>query len=219
MVESGKLYEAVMEKLEFEKSLDASNITISIKDPEIVVLGGFVKNYIEKTIAENAVKNIPGVKAVADELQIDSSAWKTRSDAEIAVAATNALDWSALVPKNRIKVVVENGYLTLSGEVEWQHQKKSAFFAVWNLLGVKSIINNIIVKPIVNIEIDTVKEQIAKEFERNARLDASKVIVEVIERKIILKGTVRNLEEVEEAIDAAWAIPGVSEVQNDLVVE
>lgn len=95
----------------------------------------------------------------------------------------------------------------------------SALFAVRNLLGVKSVFNNIVVKPSIIIDANKVKEQITKEFERNARLDASKVVVEVIGKKIILKGAVRNLEEVDEAVDAAWSIPGVSEVQDDLRIE
>lgn len=218
MVANGKLYTTVMEKLNFEPRLDAKNITISIKDPGIVVLGGTVTSYIEKIIAENAVKNIPGIRAVADELQVDLSSWNgtMRTDAEIAKAANNALEWNVLVPKNRIKLVIENGYITLSGEVEWNHQKESALFTVRNLLGVKSVINNIVVKPSIIIDANKVKEQIIKEFERNARLDASKVDVEVIGKKIILRGEVRNLEEEDEAVHAAWSIPGVSEVQDDL---
>jgi osmotically-inducible protein OsmY len=83
MVANGKLYTTVMEKLNFERRLDSTNITISIKNPGIVVLGGTVKSYIEKTIAENAVKNIPSVKVVADELQVDLSSWNgtMRTDA------------------------------------------------------------------------------------------------------------------------------------------
>ena len=218
MVANGKLYTTVMEKLNFEPRLDATNITISIKDPGIVVLGGTVKSYIEKTIAENAVKNIPGVRAVADKLQVDSSTWKIRTDTEIAKAANNTLDWNVFVPKNCIKLVVEEGCIILSGEVEWNHQKESALSAVRNLLGVKSVIDNIVIKPSIIIDANKVHEQITKEFERNARLDASRIIVEVKGRKIILKGEVRHLEEVDEALDAAWSIPGVSEVEVDLII-
>ena len=218
MIANGKLYTTVMEKLNFEPRLDAANITISVQDPGIVVLGGTVKSYIEKTIAENAVKNIPGIRAVADELEVDSSTWKIRTDAEIAKAANSALDWNVFVPKNRLKLVVEDGDIKLSGEVEWHHQKESALFAVKNLLGVKSVINNIVVKPSIIIDADKVKQEITKEFERNARLDASKVVVEVIGKRIILKGEVLNLEEVDEAVKAAWSIPGVSEVQDHLKI-
>jgi osmotically-inducible protein OsmY len=218
MVANGKLYTTVMEKLNFEPRLDSSDITISIKDPEIVVLAGSVKSYIEKSIAETSVKNIPGVKAVVDELRVDSSTWRKRNDSDIAKAATHALEWNVLVPSDSIKVVVEDGCVTLTGEVEWKYQKHSAWSAVSNLLGVRSVLNNITVKPSTNINIGKVKEQIAKEFERNARFEANKVQVEVIEGKIILKGELSNLDEVDEAEEAAWSVEGVAEVDNRLRV-
>jgi osmotically-inducible protein OsmY len=218
MVANGKLYITVMEKLNFEPRLDASDISISIKDPEIVVLAGSVKSYLEKSIAETSVKNIPGVKAVVDELKVDSSTWRKRSDADIAKAATHALEWNVLVPGDAIKVVVEDGCITLTGEVEWQYQKNSAWSAVSNLLGVRSVLNNILVKPSTNINVEKVKEQITREFERNARFEANKVIVEVVDGKIILKGELNNLDEVDEAEEAAWSVEGVSKVDNQLRV-
>jgi len=220
MEDNGRLYTTVMEKLKFEPRLDVSDILVAIKGKsDIVVLGGTVKSYVEKLIAENAVKNIPGLKAVADEMKVDSSARYKRSDVDIAAAANNALKWNVMVPEDRIKLVVEDGFVTLSGSVEWQHQKYSAHKAVSNLWGVKSIVNNIKITPIITINSAKVKEQIIKEFERNARIDASKVRVEVDGSKIVLRGSLRNLEEVDEAIDAAWSIPGVSAVKEELEIQ
>lgn len=218
MVANGKLYTTVMEKLHFEPRLDASDITISIEGPEIVVLAGSVKSYIEKSIAETSVKNIPGVKAVVDELKVDSSTWRKRSDADIAKAATHALEWNVLVPADCIKVIVEDGCITLTGEVERKYQKHSAWSAVSNLLGVRSVLNNIMVKPSININAEKVKEQITKEFERNARFEANKVQVDLIDGKIVLKGELSNLDEIDEAEEAAWSVEGVSEVDNQLTV-
>lgn len=220
MQNNGKLYTTIMEKLQFEPRLDSSAITIAIKgNADIVALGGTVKTYAEKFIAENAIKNIPGIKAVVDELKVDSSTKYKRSDVDIAKAAKNMLQWNVLVPEKNIQVVVDDGYLTLSGEVEWQHQKYAAWKAVSNLWGVKSVINNIVVNPIQIIDPSTVKEKICKEFERNARIDASKVSVEVKGSEITLRGSVRNLEEDDEAIIAAWSIPGVSRVIDELIVD
>jgi osmotically-inducible protein OsmY len=220
MEDNGRLYTTVMEKLKFEPRLDASDILVAIKGKsDIVVLGGSVKSYVEKLIAENSVKNTPGVRAVADEMKVDSSARYKRSDVDIASAANNALKWNVMVPEDRIKLVVEDGLVTLSGSVEWQHQKYSAWKALSSLWGVKSVINNIKVTPVISINSAKVKEQITKEFERNARIDASKVRVEVDGSKIILSGSLRNLEEVDEAIDAAWSIPGVSAVKDELEIE
>lgn len=143
-----------------------------------------------------------------------------RSDVEIAAEANKALKSNVMIPYERIKIIVKDGYITLSGEVEWQYQRTAAVFAVSNLLGIKSVINNIIVKPSAHIiDANKVKEQITKEFERHARIDASKIKVEVEGRKIILKGAVRNFDEMDEAVDAAWSIPRVENVRNDLLIE
>lgn len=114
--------------------------------------------------------------------------------------------------------MVENGYITLSGEVEWQYQRNTAMSTVSNLWGVKSVINNIIIKPSITIDTNKVKEKIIKEFERHARIDAAKIRIEVEGRKVILRGEVRNFDEMDEAVDAAWSIPGVAEVRNELVI-
>jgi osmotically-inducible protein OsmY len=220
MEDNGRLYTTVMEKLKFEPRLDASDILVAIKGKsDIVVLGGSVKSYVEKLIAENSVKNIPGVRAVADEMKVYSSERYKRSDVDIAAALNNALKWNVMVPEDLIKAVVEDGFITLDGSVEWQHQKYSAWKAVSGLSGVKSVINNIKVMPVISINSAKVKEEIIKEFERNARIDARKVSVEVDGSKIILRGLLRNLEEVDDAIDAAWSIPGVSVVKNELEIE
>src|SRR5947209_2331150 len=164
-----KLYATIMEKLEFEPSLGSSNITVSIRG-NIVVLGGVVKTFAEKYIAENAIKSIATVKAVADEIKVDTSLGRERSDVDIAESIINALKWNVMVPAGRIKVVVEKGHVTLSGEVEWQYQKHHAWLTTSNIWGVKSVANNIIVKPSITIEEDKVKDQIIKELERHARI-------------------------------------------------
>lgn len=220
MVSNGKLYTKVMEKLHFEPRLDDSNITVAIKgNHDIVVLGGTVKTFVEKSVAENAVKSIAGVRGVVDEIKVDATTMLKRSDVEIAEEANKALKSNLMIPDERIKIIVEDGYITLSGEVEWQYQRNAAVSAVRNLWGVKSVINNIIVKSSANIDANKVKEQITKEFERHARIDASKIKVEVEGKTIILKGTVRNFDEMDEAVDAAWSTPGVENVRNNLLIE
>lgn len=217
---SEKLYTEVIEKLNFEPKLDASDITVRIRgDGDTVVLGGTVKNYIEKSIAEIAVKKIKGVKAVIDEIIVDSSSWKQRrSDAGITKAAIQAFKWHVLIPSEKIQIVVDKGNVTLSGKVDWQFEKDLAWNAVSNLVGVKSIMNNIVIKPFVNLDSRKVKENITKEFERHARLDASKIYIETEGNKITLKGEVRNFDEMDYAKAAAWSIPGVNEVENKLII-
>jgi osmotically-inducible protein OsmY len=220
MVSNGKLYTIVMEKLNFDPRLDASNLTVAIQgNHDIVLIDGKVKSFSEKLITENAVKSIQGVKAVVNEIKVDPALQYKKTDAEIAADAVNALKSSVWVPAEKIKVVVKDGNLILSGKVEWQYEKTSAFTAVKNLWGVRSVINEITVKPSININEDKVKQEITKEFERHARLDASRIKIKVQGRKIIIEGEVSNFDEIDIAEDVAWSIPGVAEVKNELVVD
>lgn len=216
-------YNNVIDKLRFEPKLDATAITVSIEGAsDVVVLGGTVKTHAEKTIAEGAVKEIRGVRAVIDEMLVSSLAWrKIKTDHDIVTAAIQAFKWHALIPEELVKITVDNGHVTLSGRVDWQYQKNLAWNAVNNLLGVKSIKNNIIVKLVKAIQLDTkiIKSKITKEFERHARIDADKIKVEAKGNKIILTGEVRNFDEIDEAEEMAWSVPGVEEVVNDLIIE
>ncbi len=220
MVANGKLYTTVMEKLHFEPRLDSTNITVAIQgNHDIIVLDGKVKSFAEKLTAESVVKTIQGVKAIVNEIRVDPSLHYKKTDSEIATDTINALKSSVWVPAQKIKALVKDGVVTLSGEVEWQYEKTAAFTAVKNLWGIKSINNEIIVKPSLSINEDKVRQEITKEFERQARFDASRIKIKVQGRKITLEGEVSNFDEMEMAEDAAWAIPGVAEVRNELVVD
>ena len=210
------LYTNVMEKLKFEPSIDATDITISIKEGGIVVLGGKVKSYAEKYLAEKAVEKVEKVRGVANELEVNLASTYKKSDADIARAALDALQWTLLIPHEQIKVAVEKGHLTLAGEVEYNYQKERALKAVHNLYGLTYVTNNIKVKP--TITPTEVKSKIIKEFERNARIDANNVQVEVDGSKVTLKGKVRNFDEYTEAKRAAWSVPGVTHVTDNLTL-
>ena len=216
MVANGGLYTNVMEQLRFEPNIDESNITVSIKDNGVVVLGGKVKSYTEKYLVEKAVEKLEKVRGVANELTVDLASSYKRSDADIAQAALNALKWSMFIPYEKIKVAVDNGRLTLVGDVEYNYQKVRVEKAVRDLYGVTTVINNIKVKP--SISPSEVKDKIIKEFERNARIDANNIRVEVNGSKVILKGSVQNFDEEREAKNAAWSVSGVSEVINELTI-
>ena len=212
-----ELYDKVMGKLKFEPGLDALDILIAIKDKGVVVLGGKVKSYAEKYIAEEAVKKVGDVYAVVNELEVEVALPYQITDAEIAEMAVNALRSDIFVPDEKIKITVSQRHLTLSGEVEFYFQKEHAAKAVRNIIGIVSITNNIIVKP--TIQPSDVKEKIMKEFERNARIDAgSNIEVEVNGSEVALKGKVRNFDEAKEAENAVWAIPGITKVRNLLTI-
>ena len=210
-----ELKKAVESELTYEPSINAAEIGVAVKDG-IVTLSGHVPSYWEKIAAERAAERVAGVKAVVNDLEVKLPSSSERTDEDIARAAVNALEWSVLVPPNRIKVKISKGWVTLEGNVDWQFQKSAAEKAVRKLIGVKGVSNLVTVKPRVSsIE---VKSEIENALKRSAEVDAEQIRVEAEGDKVILKGTVHSWFEREEAEKAAWRAPGVREVEDDLVV-
>jgi osmotically-inducible protein OsmY len=214
-IEDSDLRRKVIAELDWEPSVDASQIGVAVKDG-IVTLTGSVLSYPERKNAEKAASRIAGVKAVAGDLEIKLFGTAARSDFDIAQSALSSLRFNASVPSDRIQVLVEMGWVTLDGEVEWQYQKTAAENALKYLLGVKGITNRIAIKPKLNPA--DVKAKIESAFARLAQLDANQIKVEAVDSKVILRGTVRSWDEKEQAETAAWSAPGVSKVQNDVVI-
>jgi osmotically-inducible protein OsmY len=214
-IEDSDLRRKVIAELDWEPSVDASQIGVAVKDG-IVTLTGSVLSYPERKNAEKAASRIAGVKAVAGDLEIKLFGTAARSDFDIAQSALSSLRFNASVPSDRIQVLVEMGWVTLDGEVEWQYQKTAAENALKYLLGVKGITNCIAIKPKLNPA--DVKAKIESAFARLAQLDANQIKVEAVDSKVILRGTVRPWDEKEQAETAAWSAPGVSKVQNDVVI-
>jgi osmotically-inducible protein OsmY len=210
-----ELRKAVEEALDWEPSIDAKAIGVSV-DNGIVTLSGHVDTYAEKREAEKVAGLVRGVKAVACELDVALSSLQQKSDEEIARAAANALAWNTVLPKGRIQVWVDQGRVTLEGTVDWQYQRKSADKCIRYLAGVKDVNNHIVVKPSANRGV--VKGQIDAALIRNAQLDADNIRVEVRGDRIILRGTVQSWMEREQAEKAAWASPGVTDVENLITV-
>lgn len=212
------LKKQISEKFDAQPGLRPHDINISVENG-IVTLSGRVRSYFEKRLAERAVKSINGVKAVIEELQVDLDASLQRSDKDIAEAAIRALEWDMSIPLNKIQVTVEKGELKLTGDVEYQYQKENAYSDVRYLYGVRSVLNCIAIKPSVPlIDPEKVSKQIISEFQRNAVLDAKHIEVETKGTKIILKGKVRSWAELEEAKRAAWDVPGVTDVEDQLTI-
>jgi osmotically-inducible protein OsmY len=205
----------VLDELAWQPNIDETEIGVIVEDG-VVTLTGFVDAYPKKVAAEKAVKNVAGVKAVAEDIQVKYGDDYKKTDKEIAKAAVNALEWNATVPKEKVMVKVDNGYIYLTGELSWEHQKDAAKRTVENLLGVKGVISNInIEKKAKSLEI---KENIKNAYKRSADIDASKITISIDGHIVKLTGTVTSIKEKEDAEKAAFLAPGVSEVKNELKV-
>jgi osmotically-inducible protein OsmY len=210
-----ELKEHVEHALEWEPSIDQSDIGVSV-DGAVVTLRGNVHSYAERSIAERVALHVYGTKAMANDLEVRFSNGAERTDTDIAQAAVAALKWSTLVPHDRMTVTVSKGWMTLRGTVEWQYQKDAAVRALRDLAGVRGVTNEVVVKPRVSTA--DVRAKIEAAFARSAAIDARRVSVVAQEGTVILTGNVRSWAERQEAERAAWAAPGVTSVDDRLSV-
>ncbi len=208
-----KLQCDVIEQLQWEPTVNSADIGVTVKSG-VVTLSGKVNSLAKKRAIEKAVKRMPGVKAIALDVEIEIPGCSARTDSDIALAAESALKWDVLVPHNQITITVFNGFITLEGEVDQYFQKESAEHAVSRLAGVRGVDNLIVVKPkVAPVE---VSEKIEAAFKRDAALDAENIKVKADGSTVTLSGKVKSWAEADEAESAAWAAPGVSNVVNML---
>jgi osmotically-inducible protein OsmY len=206
----------VLAEFKWDARVMPNEIGVMVKDG-VVTLTGWVDSYTKRWAAEEAAHRVRGVKAVANDIEIRLPSAAERSDADIAAAAVRALEWDAFVPIDKIDVTVSKGWVTLKGEVEWQYQKQDAERAVRRLAGVKGVSNLLLVRP--RVTPSELKKQIEQALVRTAELDAKRITVDVDGSKVILKGTVRSWAEKKEAERQAWLAPGVSSVDNRIMIE
>ncbi len=217
MKSNAELQKDVQDAIKWEPLLNAAEIGVTSKDG-VVTLTGVVDSYSKKSEAEEAAKNVVGVKAVVEKIEIKfSSTNGKRDDNEIATEVLNAFKWNWQIPKDKVKVKVENGWVTLEGELEWNTQKNAAREAVRHLLGVIGVSNNITIKTSSQEQIE--KRNIENALKRNWSTSDKDITVGVTGHNVKLTGIVSSWYQKDEAARMAWNAPGVWSVDNELVVD
>jgi osmotically-inducible protein OsmY len=211
-----QLRQNVLDELEFEPSVDAAHIGVAVDDG-VVTLSGHVSSYFEKLAAEQAVRKIKGVRAIAQEIEVRYPSDKKTADDEIAKRALSVIEWHAMIPQGAVKVTVQKGLVILAGEVNWQYQKKTAEDAVRKLSGITGVINNISLKPTASVS--DVKKKIEGALARHAHIEADAIRVNVRDgSKVMIEGKVESWEQREAVEDAVWSVAGVQSVDDRLTI-
>jgi osmotically-inducible protein OsmY len=213
---TGKLLrQYVIDELDFDPSFDSANVGVAVENG-VVTLTGHVGSYAEKIAAEKAAQRVKGVHAVAQEIEVRYPEQKKTADDQIAERAVAIIGWDAMVPVDAVMVKVQKGWVTLTGNVEWQYQRTAAESAIRRLSGVIGVTNLIEVKP--RIQPQNIKAKIMEALKRNAELEADSIRVTVKDDKVTLEGRVKAWFERGIAERAAWSAPGVKSVEDRLSI-
>ena len=205
----------VLDELDFDPSLDARNIGVTVQNG-IVTLGGHVGSYAEKYNAERAAQRVKGVRGIVEEIAVRVPSSALTDDAKLATRAADVIAWDASLPADAVKVRVKDGWVTLSGTVDWQYQRTACESAVRRLSGIVGVANQIAVKP--HIAPADVKASIDRALQRNAEIESRTISLSVLGGEVTLSGGVQSWHERNAVQRAAWSVPGVTSVVNQLVV-
>lgn len=208
-----QLRQNVIDELEFEPSLEAACIGVAAEHG-VITLSGHVTSYPQKTAAERAVWRVKGVKGLAQNIEVRLPGHKRRADDEIAQRAVNILAWNTQVPHDAVKVRVSEGWVTLTGEVSWNHQRKAAEAAVRELSGVVGVFNHIELVP--RVQSTDIKQSIAGALARHAKLEADRIGIAVEGATVTITGEVDNWDERVAVERAVWSVGGVRNVVDRL---
>ncbi|MGA9342398.1 MAG: BON domain-containing protein [Rhodanobacteraceae bacterium] len=205
----------VMAELDWDPSIDAARVGVEVHNG-IVTLSGQIDSYAEKWAAEIAAQRVTGVKGLVMDLTVILPGSAIRTDEDVARQAKSALDWSISVPKDAVKVRVEDGWVTLTGQVDWAYARDTAAMCVRGLVGIKGVINNVHVRPRATAK--DVKTTIEAALQRRAHFDTKAITVDVDGSTVILSGVVDSLGERHTVENAVWNAPGVSSVVDKLAI-
>jgi osmotically-inducible protein OsmY len=209
------LRQAVLTELDWEPAVNAAHIGVTA-NAGVVTLMGHVESFFEKHEVEIAALRMRGVKAVVMEIEVRLPFDMKRGDDDIAAAAIDRLGWDVSVPQDAVKITVDRGWVTLTGEVDWNYQKQAAEFDVHRLVGIVGVSNQITIKPQVNTS--NLSDDITHALHRSWFFDPKMINVSAEGGKIRLTGTVPSLHDRQVAAATAWTARGVTEVENDIAV-
>lgn len=215
-MKDSQLRQDIIDEFEFDPRFDAAHIGVAV-DENVVSLSGHVNSYAEKLAAIAAAQRVKGVHAIAENIEVRYSYQSKTADDQIASRAYDILSWDVLVPKDSIKVLVQDGWITLSGNVDWYYQKTAAQDDVRNLSGVRGVTNKIVVNPLVDSA--NVKKKIESALKRHTELEAKSIRITVQNgNKVVLEGKVDNWDERRAVENAAWSAAGVASVEDRLII-
>lgn len=209
-----ELRQNVIDELDFEPSIDSANIGVAAENG-VVTLSGHVASYMEKVEAERAVWRVKGVKAIAEEIEVRLAWDKKVSDDEIAKRVVGIMAWNTLIPKDSVKVLVRDSWVTLTGQVDWNYQRDAAAREVRKLTGVMGLINNITLGPVA--QKSDIRQRVLDALKRHADVEASRISVDVEPGgSVKLSGQVDDWEERRAVERAVWSAPGVRSVVDNI---
>jgi osmotically-inducible protein OsmY len=211
-----QLQRDVIDELRWDPSVGTAEIGVAVKNG-VVTLTGQVESFAKKYAALRAAERVAGVRVIAEELTVVLPGSFKRTDTDLAHVVASTLKWDVQVPDERVKARVEDGWVWLEGEVDWQYQCAAAERAIRNLTGVKGVTNLLQVEK--RPSMSDVKRHIENALKRHAELDADKISIETTDGRVTLKGKVRSWSERQDAEHAAWSAPGVTNVNDELLVE
>jgi osmotically-inducible protein OsmY len=212
-----QLQQDVLDELDFEPSVNAAHIGVTAKNG-VITLSGHAGSYAEKIAAEEAVRRVKGVHAIAQEIEVRYPSDKKTSDDEIAGRALSVLRWNAVVPYEAVQIKVQDGWVTLLGEVEWQFQRVAAESGIRRLSGVAGVVNQITLKS--RVEAKDVESKIEEALKRSAEIEARGIhVFSLGGGKVALEGKVHDWQEREAVKRAAWSAPGVLAIEDRLQID
>lgn len=211
-----QLRQDVLDELDFEPSVNAAHIGVTAKNG-VVTLSGHVGSYAEKIAAEQAARRVVGVHGIAQEIEVRYPGDKKTADDEIADRALSVLKWNAVVPYNVVQVKVQDGWVTLLGEVGWQFQREAAESGIRRLSGVAGVRNDITLKP--RVQPTDVKRKIEDALKRSAEVEAAAIHISSLGNgKVALEGKVHDWQERDAVKRAAWSTAGVTSIEDRLQI-